>query len=188
MSVPCLMQNPELPTGCESVALTNALKYYGFNPAKTTMASKYVARSSGSNFVTAFHGNPYSSTGGMVCAPGIVIAANKYLKEKKSELRGHELTGTTLRALCKNQIAYGRPVIIWTSIGYSLGGHQYRSQVYNGRTYTAHTLSHTVVLSGYDEEQGVVWISDSISGKVRKTYSLVNSVYVKHGKQAVVIY
>ena len=188
MKVPCVMQNPELPTGCESVALTNALKYYGFNLSKTTMAASYVARSTGTNFVTAFHGNPYSSTGGMVCAPGIVIAANKYLKEKKSTLRGHELTGASLWSLCQNHIANGRPVIIWTSIGYSMNGHVYRSQQYGGRTYYAHTLSHTVVLSGYDEEQNVVWISDSISGKVKKKYSLVNSVYVKHGKQAVVLY
>ncbi len=188
MDVPCIMQNPELPTGCESVALTNALNYYGFDLAKTTMASKYIARSR-SDFVTSFLGNPYSYTdGGMVCAPGIVIAADKFLEENESELRGHELTGSSLWSLCQSHVANGRPVIIWTSIGYSTSGYKYREQTYQGRKYFAHTMSHTVVLNGFDEEAGVVWISDSLSGKIKKSYSLVNSVYKLHGSQAVILY
>lgn len=47
------MQNPELPTGCESVALTNALNYYGFGLGKTVIADAYMPKSSW-DFVTAF--------------------------------------------------------------------------------------------------------------------------------------
>lgn len=34
VDVPCYSQYPELPTGCESVALTNLLNYYGFRLGK----------------------------------------------------------------------------------------------------------------------------------------------------------
>ena len=64
MNVPCYNQFPELPTGCESVALTNLLNYYGFGLAKTTIASSYLPLTSGGNFVTAFSGNPFTGTGG----------------------------------------------------------------------------------------------------------------------------
>ena len=37
-----ILQNPELPTGCESVALTMVLKYLGFDLEKTTIADDYL--------------------------------------------------------------------------------------------------------------------------------------------------
>ena len=187
VNVPCYYQNPELPTGCESVALTNALRFYGFNIAKTTIADSYLPRS-GSNFVTAFMGNPYSESGGQTCAPGITNAANKYLRAQGSSLRAHEITGTSFAKLCTQHLDSGRPVIIWASIGYSYAGSVYASQSYNGRTYNAFSLSHTMVLCGYDDERGVVYLSDSISGKVTMPYSQVKSLYIKHGSQSVVIY
>ena len=72
MNVPCYNQFPELPTGCESVALTNLLNYYGFGLAKTTIASSYLPLTSGGNFVTAFSGNPFTGTGGTerLCCSG----------------------------------------------------------------------------------------------------------------------
>lgn len=72
MNVPCYNQFPELPTGCESVALTNLLNYYGFGLAKTTITSSYLPLTSGGNFVTAFSGNPFTGTGGTerLCCSG----------------------------------------------------------------------------------------------------------------------
>ena len=40
-----ILQEPELPTGCESVALTMALEYLGFELEKTTIADQYLIRS-----------------------------------------------------------------------------------------------------------------------------------------------
>ena len=37
-----ILQNPELPTGCESVALTMVLNYLGFDLDKTTIADDYL--------------------------------------------------------------------------------------------------------------------------------------------------
>lgn len=56
VDVPCYSQYPELPTGCESVALTNLLNYYGFGLGKTIIADYYLPKGSNGNFVTAFDG------------------------------------------------------------------------------------------------------------------------------------
>ena len=92
VDVPCYMQYPELPTGCESVALTNLLNYYGFGLSKTTIAGHYLPLSWSNNFVTAFAGDPFTGTGGFngCVAPAIVIAGNNYLSA----------AGSSLRALC----------------------------------------------------------------------------------------
>ena len=64
VDVPCYSQYPELPTGCESVALTNLLNYYGFGLGKTIIADYYLPKGSNGNFVTAFDGNPRRNSGG----------------------------------------------------------------------------------------------------------------------------
>ena len=56
VDVPCYSQYPELPTGCEWVALTNLLNYYGFGLGKTIIADYYLPKGSNGNFVTAFDG------------------------------------------------------------------------------------------------------------------------------------
>lgn len=43
LPVPLYMQNPQLPTGCESVALAMALAFYGYPLATTTIADNYCA-------------------------------------------------------------------------------------------------------------------------------------------------
>mgnify|MGYP000783166827 FL=1 len=82
VDVPCYSQYPELPTGCESVALTNLLNYYGFGLGKTIIADYYLPKGSNGNFVTAFDGNPRRSSGGLMgcVAPAITIAGNNFLR------------------------------------------------------------------------------------------------------------
>jgi len=84
LQVPCYMQSPQLPTGCESVALTNALRYWGFKLEKTTIANKWLPY--GGNGVYNFIGNPHNSSGWIICAPGIANTARRYLKSKGSDL------------------------------------------------------------------------------------------------------
>lgn len=56
LEVPVLFQAPELPTGCESVALTMALNYHGFGLEKTTIANDYLIYDNG-NFAEGYMGN-----------------------------------------------------------------------------------------------------------------------------------
>ena len=185
LNVPCYLQYPELPTGCESVALTNVLNYYGLGLAKTTMADSYIPRSS-SNFVTAFWGNPHSSSGNCCSAPAIVNAANSILSQRGNARRAHDISGVSLEGMYFHLQA-GNPVIVWSTMYQANIGPVYARQWYNGRQYFTVTNSHTVVLRGYDKTRGEVYLADSLSGYVTMSASRFDLLYRQRGSQAVVI-
>lgn len=184
ISMKNIRQRPQLPTGCESVALTMALKHYGFSLSKTTIASRYLSRS-GSNFVTKFWGNPFSSSGGGIYAPGLTITANKYLKAKKSALKAYDLTGIRFSDLYR-YIDNNIPVIVWNSMYMHnpVGVYSYRA---NGKRWTFYRYEHCVVLCGYDKKKKKVLINDPLSGLVWRKASSFERIYNKLGKMAVVI-
>ncbi|MEO2533634.1 C39 family peptidase [Collinsella aerofaciens] len=186
LNVPCTMQNPELPTGCESVALTNALNYYGFGLGKTVIADAYMPKSSW-DFVTAFWGNPHSaSNGNCISAPGLTNTANSFLISRGSSLRAYDVTGTGFYDLY-SYLEAGHPVIIWSTIGMQNLGRCYATQAYGGRIYRTYTNSHTVVLRGFNRSLGTVYIADSLSGYVSNSAERIASLYSQRGAQAVVL-
>ena len=186
LNVPCVMQNPELPTGCESVALTNALNYYGFGLGKTVIADAYMPKSSW-DFVTAFWGNPHSaSNGNCISAPGLANTANSFLISSGSSLRAYDVTGTGFYDLYA-YLESGHPVIIWSTIGMQNLGRCYATQAYGGRVYRTYTNSHTVVLRGFNRSLGTVYIADSLSGYVSNSAERIASLYSQRGAQAVVL-
>ena len=84
-----ILQNPELPVGCEITALTILLNYYGFNAEKTDMAKNYLPTSWGNpktvdgklykdSFYDYFIGDPFSRGYGCF-SPAIERAANSYI-------------------------------------------------------------------------------------------------------------
>lgn len=79
-----ILQNPELPTGCESVALTMVLKYLGFDLEKTTIADDYLVFAD-RNFAMGYIGNPHTEDGAGIFAPGLVKTANNFLEAQESE-------------------------------------------------------------------------------------------------------
>ena len=184
ISMQNIRQLPQLPTGCESVALTMVLKYYGFPLSKTTIASRYLSRS-GSNFVTRFWGSPFSSSGGGIYSPGLTITANKYLNAQKSALKAYELTGIRFSDLYR-YIDANIPVIVWNSMYmyHPVGVHSYRV---NGKRWTFYRYEHCVVLCGYDKKNGKVLINDPLSGLVWRKASSFERIYNKMGRMAVVI-
>ena len=186
LNVPCTIQNPELPTGCESVALTNALNYYGFGLGKTVIADAYMPKSSW-DFVTAFWGNPHSaSNGNCISAPGLTNTANSFLISSGSSLRAYDVTGTGFYDLY-SYLEAGHPVIIWSTIGMQNLGSCYATQAYGGRVYRTYTNSHTVVLRGFNRSLGTVYIADSLAGYVSNSAQRIASLYSQRGAQAVVI-
>lgn len=185
LNVKNIKQNPQLPTGCESVALTMVLKYYKFNLSKTTIASNYLPKSGNGNFVTAFAGSPFSSGGCGIYSPGLTTTANKFLKAKKSRLRAYDLTGTKLSNLYKF-IDDGSPVIVWNSM-YMRNPIPAFSYYAAGKNWTFFTYEHCVVLCGYNKATNKVLIQDSLSGRVWRSKSSFERIYNKMGKMAVVI-
>lgn len=186
LNVPCAFQYPDLPTGCESVALTNALNFYGCGLGKTTIADRYM-QWSGSNFVTAFWGNPHSATNGnCISAPGITNTANSYLTKAGRKQRAYDLTGSNFYKLY-DYLERGHPVVIWATIGMRNLGGCYATQVWGGRVYHTYTNSHTVVLRGFNRASGVVYLADSIDGYTTFSASRIAQLYYQRGSQAVVI-
>lgn len=52
-----ILQKPELPTGCESVALTMVLKQKGYPIEKTTIAEEYLIYNR-DNYASGYVGDP----------------------------------------------------------------------------------------------------------------------------------
>lgn len=186
LGVPAMGQNPELPTGCESVALTNVLNYYGFGLPKTVIADQYMPKSSW-DFVTAFWGNPHSSySGNCISAPGITNTANSFLVSRGSGLRAYDITDVSLEGMYTH-LQNGNPVIVWSTMYQQNIGAQYAWQNYGGRRYFTVTNSHTVVLRGFDRSANVVYLADSLSGYVTMDASRFYLLYNLRGSQAVVV-
>lgn len=188
VDVPCYSQYPELPTGCESVALTNLLNYYGFRLGKTIIADYYLPKGSGGNFVTAFDGNPRRSNGGLMgcVAPAITIAGNNFLRAAGSGKQAKDVSFSSISSI-KNRLTCGQPVEMWNTEWGSWPGGRYATRWYNGHSYGLWGGNHAVVLKGYDDERGIVYLSDSINGNVTRNAQVFFGTWQQMDSQAVVI-
>ena len=188
VDVPCYSQYPELPTGCESVALTNLLNYYGFGLGKTIIADYYLPKGSNGNFVTAFDGNPRRSSGGLMgcVAPAITIAGNNFLRAAGSGKQAKDVSFSSISSI-KNRLTCGQPVEMWNTEWGSWPGGRYAARWYNGHSYGLWGGNHAVVLKGYDDEQGIVYLSDSINGNVTRNAQVFFGTWLQMDSQAVVI-
>ena len=188
VDVPCYSQYPELPTGCESVALTNLLNYYGFGLGKTIIADYYLPKGSNGNFVTAFDGNPRRSSGGLMgcVAPAITIAGNIFLRAAGSGKQAKDVSFSSISSI-KNRLTCGQPVEMWNTEWGSWPGGRYAARWYNGHSYGLWGGNHAVVLKGYDDERGIVFLSDSINGNVTRNAQVFFGTWQQMDSQAVVI-
>lgn len=188
VDVPCYSQYPELPTGCESVALTNLLNYYGFGLGKTIIADYYLPKGSNGNFVTAFDGNPRRSSGGLMgcVAPAITIAGNNFLRAAGSGKQAKDVSFSSISSI-KNRLTCGQPVEMWNTEWGSWPGGRYAARWYNGHSYGLWGGNHAVVLKGYDDERGIVFLSDSINGNVTRNAQVFFGTWQQMDSQAVVI-
>ena len=180
-----MMQNPELPTGCESVALTIALNYYGFELEKTTIADEYLEYSD-KNFVSAYVGNPHTESGAGCFAPAIETAGNEFLETVGSDLKAADISGASLEELY-SYVANGTPVVVWNSMYMNDLEKTEQTYVYQGKTYYWYRKEHCVVLCGYDKEKGIVLINDPLEGIVERDAERFEEIYDQMGKMAVVI-
>ncbi len=184
VDVPEILQNPELPTGCESVALTIVLESLGFELETTTIADEYLYY--GDNAAYSYVGNPYTSSGAGCFAPGIVRTANKYLRSQNSSLRAKNVSGTEFEDLY-DYIDEGIPVILWSTMYMMTPTFTGLTYSYRGETYAWYSQEHCVVLYGYDKESNTVLISDPLEGLVERDADAFAEIYDTVGQYAVVI-
>ena len=183
VSVPEVYQSPELPTGCESVALTIAIRSYGYELNKTDIASKYLVY--GDDYITAFVGSPFRWGGAGIYPPGLVKTAQNYVNDTGAEIYPVDTTDTSMDDLYKF-IDSGIPVVVWTTYYMSY------PRLESGRTYQGHTYSwyineHCVCLFGYDQKDGTVKISDPQRGKITVSAKDFAEIYDAIGRMSMVL-
>lgn len=174
-----LLQYPELPAGCESVALVCVLESMGFSLEKTDIVDSYLAidptYTARSEY---YYGDPFS--GGTAFPPAIVAAANRYLVDQGSGYRAIDVSGSTFDGLEKYLDA-GYPLLVWTTM--YMEEPAFSGDVFDG--YAWYFNEHCVVVYGADAD--TVYVSDPLEGLVERDRETFESIYSACGSMAVVI-
>lgn len=177
-----LLQYPELPAGCESVALACVLRSMGFDASGAEIVDGYLAIDpTCTDFVTSFAGDPY--WGGGTLPPAIVDAANAYLAaqgDAASGLAARDLTGLSYENLLMI-VGEGYPVLVWTT----MYGEEpaFTGEVIDGWSW--YFNEHCVVLYGVEGSE--VLVSDPLEGLVRRDATAFGYLYEACGSMAVAI-
>lgn len=163
VSVEAIDQYPELPTGCEVVALTIALNALGCELDKVDFAENYLAYDD--NYVIGFCGDPFSDGGAGVMPPGIIATVENYVKDTGAKVYAYNSSHMKLDDLYKF-IDAGCPVVMWTTYYMDDPWITGESIDYDGETYLWYDNEHCVTLYGYDRNDGTVDIADPLQGIV----------------------
>jgi Uncharacterized protein conserved in bacteria len=193
LEVPLIRQRPELPTGCEAVALTMALHYYGTDVDKETIvrqmprdSTPVTANSDGSiktwgDPEAGFVGDPYDD--------GITINPNP-LKRVLDCYRsgGIALYGKDFSVI-SNYVAQGKPVLVWFTISHEMPAIRYWKTPEGKKIFAPRPL-HCIVVTGVSDID--VYFNDcestKLSGKnVKVEKEKFIRIYDAMGRRALVV-
>ena len=101
LDVEAVLQNPELPTGCEITSLDTVLRYNGFDIDKVELCENYLTVDyyATYTFDEAYIGDPKSATGFGCYSPVITETANKFFSENDDSWKALDISGTSLQGL-----------------------------------------------------------------------------------------
>lgn len=192
--VDILMQNPELPNGCEITSLTAVLNSFGYGVSKTEMADVYLPKEPfsrhghrlyGANPYKAFAGDPREQSGFFVYAPPIVQAANDYLQEVGGVNKAYDVSGSTREEIIQ-LLNKGLPVITWVTLDLSEPKLNYYWYLRDTEEkFIAPVNLHSVVLKGYDETN--VFVMDPLQGHILRNLNDFFNSYYALGSHAVIV-
>lgn len=186
LPVKCILQNPQLPTGCEITSLTMVLNYYGFDAEKEEMAAKYLKKQGApADFRKVFVGDPTKSYGFGCYAQPITDAANKYFKEKGIDYTAYNRSGREFEDLLL-ETEKGNPVLIWGTMGMKTPYYTYAWEV-NGEKIQWIAPEHCLVLVGYDLERDAAILCDPQRGLMGYPLNIVKKRYAALYSQCVII-
>ncbi len=160
--VDTVLQNPELPHGCEVTGLSMLLSYYGVSADKCELTDKWLRKGAWgqTDFRKAFVGDPRKRVASAGCfAPVIADTANRYLKEGGLTAVAREgVPFAELLAMVEKA-----PVLAWTTMNLEA---PYIAQVWevDGEEMYWQNYEHCVVLTGYDAEKGILYGTDPLYG------------------------
>jgi len=186
LEVKSILQFPELPTGCEATSLTMILRYYGYNITKEELVDNYMLYRT-AEYPVGFEGSPYSSSGSLMWPPAIVDMANNFLEDNNSDKKAYNVSGFSLDALLE-YIDKEMPVAVWINESFSTYI-EYDGNMceYDGYTYRSFWGEHCVVLTGYNLEDGIVYINNPQVGEQEIDINLFREIYEICGSCAAVV-
>lgn len=174
INVEPILQNPELPTGCEATAGAMILKGYGYRTDKIQVAEQIKkvpmeeknGRYHAPHPNKAFIGDP-SSTSSYGAFPHVLAeAVQNVIDMQQGEHIARELYGYSEEEIL-NMVDNGIPVCIWTSmydleIEYKRGWYVKKDGEYSDEYFLWPSNEHVCVLTGYDEDS--VTVCDPLVG------------------------
>ncbi|MCI7767786.1 MAG: C39 family peptidase [Oscillospiraceae bacterium] len=192
-----ILQNPELPVGCEITALTILLNYYGFNAEKTDMARNYLPTSWGNpqtidgklhkdSFFDYFIGDPFSKGYGCF-SPAIEKAANAYISSHGGGFTVKNISGCHPDTLYEYLIA-GTPVLCWATDG-MIEPEYYETWYDNatGEQLDWYLNEHCFVLAGFNIANSTVTLNDPMKGIIDYNIDKFEVRFKQMHSQAIVI-
>lgn len=197
LDVENILQKPELPTGCECVSLTMVLNYLGYAADKLDIARYHLPKMPfyweegelyGADFRVCFAGDPEEPDAYGCYAPCIEAAAESFLSSGGYDAEARDITGTGFEELLTDYIDEDKPVLIWvtsndlhetepTAVWKTPGGEEVQWRSYE----------HCVVLTGYDEDNSLIYVSDPLYGNTFYDRKRIQERYMDMGQQAVCI-
>jgi uncharacterized protein YvpB len=167
----------------------------GYNVDKLTIAREYLPKLDfyweddicyGADFHTTFAGDPENEYSYGCYAPCIVTAANSYLSDIGAEVSAYDETGSDFDSLLTDYIDNDIPVLIWITSS-NLHETELTSTwvTPQGTTVQWVAYEHCVVLTGYDMDNGFVYVSDPLVGNVSYDMSKLKQRYSDMGYQCV---
>lgn len=192
---PVILQNPELPNGCEVTAMAALLNYYGYPVKHTLLSDQYLPKrplysSNGKLYGPhpdqAFSGDPRSPYGWYSYAPPTVIAANTYLKEHHSKHVAIDKTGISEDEVIEF-LNREKPLVLWVTRDMDVVNYNYSWVLDDGSktVYKAASNLHAVVITGYNERE--VKVMDPLKGTINYDRKVFFKSYQSLNQRAIVI-
>lgn len=183
-----VMQEPELPTGCEVTALTQTINYYGFDVDKVELSDVFMPIDHDGYYTMneAYLGDPHATNGFGCNAPVIVNTADDYFEYIGSDWYAMNLSGISLEEVFY-QVEQGRPVIIWTTIGQRETHAEFQFELGCGEDFYFNPFQHCVTIYGYDYDEGTVNIADPLVGNTEYDMERFERIYDVMEQQAVIL-
>lgn len=193
LNVPLIYQNPKYPTGCEPVAATMVLNYFGYGITDDEFVNKmphgdypYTGKDGkryGPDPDKVFVGDPRDPGAWGIYAPGLKKVIDIFLGSSHFSVN---ITGCSVDELYR-QLDRGNPVIVWGTIG--------MGKAFNGISWyvegdnkllTWVRREHCLVLIGYNKNGDLIF-NDPLDGKVTYKASDFMKSFNSLGKQALYV-
>ena len=213
LPVPQILQNPDLPNGCEITSCCEVLQFWGYPADKCELADHYLKRSEkwyGADPDQEYMGDPHredeSEECGFYCFAGPVVdAANRYindffkgfedleetarsLTDRAIPVRVHarDITGADQEELEK-LLMEGCPFIFWASLHFEDIQYDERGGYYlpDGRFHRLFHQLHCMVCRGMDAEH--FYIADPLGYNDQISKKQFMKIFRQLGSRAVVM-